>query len=364
MHHDHNPKTSFLSSFYSVMILLGCILNMLIILAILSVKEIRRRRANQFLASLCISDFLTCAYSMTYHLVHLHPAIYGAYISTMYCRATQYVIYVLAFSSTLCLMTVCVDRYIAITRPFRYLSATMNKVSKVLLIYPWVHSIVTSIPAIVSPIIEMSNDFGYPCAGSSSSATTRYFIAIMPINVIIPFTCILTTCTVVFRIARKQLHSIQVQVTSTRRHPFPEESSSSSSGPERNPLDLKSVSSKQMPPSNPSSFKIFLGSRTALITHLRRKTMQLRQRHLKNFREETRIAFATVAVVFGFMVAWTPYLLTRILFVFGTHLSNDVHIFGTVFVLANSAWNPLLILTFRRDIRKGILSLRKRWTKR
>ena len=355
----HDPKTSLLSSFYGFMIIIGCILNMLMILAILSVNELRRRRANHFLASLCISDFLTCAYSMTYHLVHLHPAIYGAYISTMYCKVTQYVIYVLAFSSTLCLMTVCVDRYLAITRPFGYLSDTMSKVSKVLLIYPWVHSIVTSVPAIVSPIIEMSSDFGFPCAGSSSSATTRYFIAITPINIIMPFTCILTTCTVVFRIARKQLHTIQA--TSTQSQPSTDEFSSSS---ERNAPNLNYVSSKQASLSTPSSMRTFIGSKKGLITHLRRKTMKQRQRHQKNFREETRIAFATIAVVVGFMVAWTPYLLTRVLFVFGIHLSNDVHMFGTVFVLANSAWNPLLILTFRRDIREGILSLRKRWMKK
>ncbi len=291
---------------------------------------------------------------MTYHLIHLHANVYREFLSTTYCRVTQYFVYVLAFSSTLCLTMVCVDRYLAIIHPFFYVTNSMKRLGNVLMAWPWILSISTAIPALATNIIEIGTDFGFPCAAVSSWDSLRYFIAVIPLNVIIPFLCIAITCLVVFRVARKQLHRIQAQILVTRSSSpslerFDEQTKhgqifATSSGQATSHSPCPSVPRKMLYKSN--NAKLALTHRLRLV-----------------FREETRIAFATIAVVIGFFIAWTPYLISRLLYAIGKQLSNDIYMFGTVFVLSNSAWNPLLILIFRKDIRKCVRCLCKRMIK-
>lgn len=331
-----------LSTFYGLIAIVGIILNLLIMLALTSKRELRHRRANRFLCSLCLSDFFTCVYSVPYHLIHLHPCIYSSILNLNYCHFTQFFIYIFAFSSSLCLAGVCVDRYVAITRPFLYLTDKFSKISIILLLWPWIQSVGTSVPAAVLPVIEVLNSTGFPCGMNSSWETIELWSILSVINIIIPFICILASCTVVFRVARRQLHEIQMQVPgSTSENSAEETSSKVSEGAfENNPTVQKHITTRKI---RVVGAKLYRDA--------------TRRRFHKNFREEAKITFATVAVVVGFMVAWTPYLVTRLLYLIGVVLSNDIHMFGSAFVLANSAWNPVLIILLRRDIRESVKSL-------
>ena len=320
----------------------GCIFNVLIFMAILSKKELRRRRANQFLCSLCLSDFLTCAYSVTYHLVHLHPEIYANVLNSTYCRTTQFFIYVLAFSSSLCLTGVCIDRYIAITKPFLYLSNKFSKIYIVLLLWPWVQSFLTTIPIGSLEMIKVLNSTGFPCGMESSWETLEVWSVIAVTNIILPFLCIFTTCIVVYRVARRQLREIQLQTPSNIGEQSVEESST---------ITIRTAFANNSPVL--STIRAIKVKRFG--TMLQKDTAK--RKFNRNFREEAKITFATIAVVFGFIVAWSPYLVTRLLFLVGVDLSVDVHMFGTAFVLVNSAWNPLLIFSLRNDIRKSVKRL-------
>ena len=345
----NDTKKYGLSIFYGLTALTGCIFNSLVLLAIITKKELRRRKANLFLCSLCLSDFLTSAYSVTYHLIHLHPKIYSGLLSVTYCRLTQYFIYALAFSSSLCLAGVCIDRYIAITKPFMYISDKFSKFITMLLIWPWIQSFCTSIPAASLPIITVLNSTEFPCGINSSQAALEILLVLSTINIILPFICILTSCIVVYRVAKRQLLEIRLQVPSV----LGEQSAGSSSS------SIRSVIRSRSPADN----------KVHTVKIKRDDKQQKESAKLKfnrNFREEAKITFATIAVVIGFVVAWVPYYVTRLLFLMGLSLSNDVHTFGTAFVLANSAWNPLLIFLLRSDVRKSIkllCSRNKDWTK-
>ncbi len=340
-----------LSLFYGLSIVFGCIANLLIIIAVIKQAELRRRRANHFLASLCFSDFLTCLFSMSYHLVHLHKDIFSHFLSLSYCRVTQYFIYVLAFSSTLCLTMVCIDRYLAIIHPFVYIRESMSRVSYVLLAWPWLMSLTTSVPALVIDMIKVRTDFGFPCGAEANWHTVRYFLAVIPVNILIPFICIVVTCLVVFRVARKQLRNIQTQIFVLK-------------GPGINcsDSDERTSNNEHIPKpgsSTENTFSLPAFSRRKKRHKTNHKKLALKHRLRLVFREETRIAFATLAVVIGFFIAWTPYLVSRMLFAIGQSLPNHVYMFGTVFVLSNSAWNPFLILLFRKDVRKAVKNLLK-----
>ena len=327
-----------LSALYGLTTMAGCVFNSLILLAILTRRELRRRRANLFLCSLCLSDLFTCAYSVTYHLIHLHPKIYKSSLNVTYCRITQYFIYVLAFSSSLCLAGVCIDRYIAIMRPFLYISDKFSKFTTMLLLWPWIQSFGTAVPAVSLPHITVLNSTGFPCGIKPGWATLEVWSVLSVINIILPFICILTSCIVVYRVARKQLLQIRLQT----------------------PLSLggKSVESSS------SSIKLAIGRGSPMENRIHtvkvsqdgtmRQKEAAKRKFNRNYREEAKITFATIAVVIGFVIAWVPYFVTRLLFLVGINVSNDVHTFGTSFVLANSAWNPLLIFLLRNDIRKSI----------
>ena len=333
-----------LSVFFGLTTIVGCILNSLIILAVLSKRQLRGRKANLYLCSLCLSDMLTCLYSVPYHLIHLHPEIYLSLLSLQYCRCTQFFIYVLAFSSTLCLTGVCVDRYIAIARPFLYLTDRFSRISVLLLLWPWLQAICTSVPAIAMPIISVQNYTGFPCAINSSRGTAEVWFALTLTNIILPFICIFVSSIVVFRVARRQLHQIQLKMPTTLGDQSEDRSSA-------------------------CTIKSGLGN-DFLAKSLRRGTKDCqklekdgaRRKFNRNFREEAKITFATIVVVLGFLIAWTPYFVTRLLYLLGVHLSDDVYLFGTAFVLANSSWNPALIIALRGDIKKSVNLLCNRFS--
>ena len=189
-------------------------------------------------------------------------------------------------------------------------------------------------------MIQVSSQPGFPCAANSSWRTVRYFIIIIPINIVVPFLCIVATCVIVFKVARKQLYTIQAQVFRTQVS------------------SLQGKTQDTLASSNEGTCKYDSGvvSSPAVTRKDKPKPIKIAlKRRLKAvFREEARIAFATLAVVIGYLIAWTPYLISRLLYVLGQTPSNDVFMFGTVFVLSNSAWNPLLILLFRKDIRRSV----------
>ena len=330
-----------LSAFYGLTTVAGCVFNLLILIAILTTRELRCRRANLFLCSLCLSDFFTCAYSVTYHLINLHPKIYRSSLNVTYCRITQYFIYVLAFSSSLCLAGVCIDRYIAITRPFLYISDKFSKFTTMLLFWPWVQSFGTAVPVVSLRHITVLNSTEFPCGIKSGWAALEVWSVLVVINIILPFICILTSCIVVYRVARKQLLQIRLQKPLSLGGKSVDSSSSSiksaiGGGGGGSPIENKIHAAKVNQDGST------------------RQKEAAKRKFNRNYREEAKITFATIAVVIGFIIAWVPYFAARLLFLVQINVPNDVHTFGTAFVLANSAWNPLLIFLLRNDIRKSI----------
>eukprot|EP00794_Sanderia_malayensis_P010784 gene10784-11938_t len=338
-----------LTLFYAVSIVAGTTTNVLIIIVILRRKELRRRRANHFLASLCLSDLMTCAYSMTYHLVHLHPAIYTHFLSTTYCKVTQYFVYTLAFSSTLCLTMACIDRYIAILHPFYYATVSMARLSSLLMVWPWLLSLTTALPAVVTDMITTGLTFGFPCAAVSNKTAQNYLFAIAPINIILPFIGIIITCSMVFRVARKQQRKVQTQMVFVRNRDALSTFDST----------VDQVSGEERTSTMFSGHWNTQSENSELPRRTTRMKIALKNRFKMVFREESRIAFATIVVVIGFFIAWTPFVVTRMLYAVGCRLSNDVYMFGTVFVLFHSAWNPLLLLIVRKDLWRSLYRLLK-----
>ncbi|XP_065056794.1 cholecystokinin receptor type A-like [Rhopilema esculentum] len=324
-----------LSVFYGLTIIIGCVLNFVILIRIMSKKSFRIKHANLFLVSLCLSDMFTCAYSITYHLVHLHPAIYSSYLSTTYCRVTQYFVYALAFVSTLSLTAVCIERYLAITKPFFYASSKMATLCYIMLLLPWIHSFVTSIPVLVLPVVSITNYTGFPCGFVSTWEAQQIYMVLVPMNILLPFICIVFSCIAVFNVARKQLHSIKALT----------------------PSALNQTTKEAMAESHTSDSVDIVRLKTNAERDRANRKNVTKRFDKGNFREETRIAFATLAVAIGVLFAWMPYLVTRLLYLIGIELDDSLHLFGTAFTLANSAWNPILLLAVRKDLRKSVLSL-------
>ena len=358
-----------ITTFYGLSSLLGILLNGLLIISILLSKEIRQRNANKILCSLCFSDLLTCAYSIPYHLFHLYPSIYGIFISQTYCVVTQYFIYSLAFSSTLCLTAMSLDRYFAICHPFAYHRYGTRPTVVISIVWPWIHSAVTALPVFAIDMVEVSTDFGFPCGAKQGFDTTRYFTVITPINILIPCICIVITNIFVLRTARRQLRSIQVQQNAVS-YVKGNTVNSSIIDNEENSICLSdihgSLSGKQQHQnsSNLNFYKLMLKGRALSPLPPDSPKFSTRRKESKRGKcktsssEEKRLGLAIVPVVVGFFVAWTPYLITRVSYFYypDLQINNGMFLFGTCFVLFHSTWNPVLILSFRREIRRRIKS--------
>ncbi|XP_072120529.1 D(1) dopamine receptor-like [Mobula birostris] len=320
--------------FLSLLILSTLLGNTLVCAAVIRFRHLRSKVTNFFVISLAVSDLLVAVLVMPWKAV---SEIAGFWPFGSFCNIWVAFDIMCSTASILNLCIISVDRYWAISSPFRYERKMTPNVAFVMISVAWTLSILISfIPVQLNwhkakrTIVLDYNNSQYPGENCDSSLNRTYAISSSLISFYIPVAIMIVTYTRIYRIAQKQIRRI--------------------SALERAAVHAKNCQSSRSSGSNAdiqqpeSSFKM-------------------------SFKRETKV-LKTLSVIMGvFVCCWLPFFILNCIVPFcGTQAhanSKAAHlpcVSGSTFDVfvwfgwANSSLNPI-IYAFNADFRKAFSTL-------
>uniref|UniRef100_A0A3Q3W0I1 D(1B) dopamine receptor n=1 Tax=Mola mola TaxID=94237 RepID=A0A3Q3W0I1_MOLML len=203
----------------------GCVLALLIIwtllgnftvcAAVFGYRHLRAKVTNIFIVSLAVSDLLVAVLVMPWKAV---AEVAGFWPFGGFCKSWLACDIMCSTASILNLCVISVDRYWAISSPFRYKRSMNKKVASVMIGVTWTVSVVISfVPVqlnwhreeIGHPAVEDLALHGENVDGSCDSSLSRtYAISSSLISFYIPVAIMIVTYTRIYRIAQMQIRMI------------------------------------------------------------------------------------------------------------------------------------------------------------
>lgn len=298
--------------------------NALVCVTVLRFRHLRAKVTHVFIASLAVSDLLVAVLVMPWKAA---AEVAGFWPFGAFCDVWVAFDIMCSTASILNLCVISVDRYWAISSPFRYERKMTPKVAFIMISVAWTLSILISfIPvqlnwhkAQVTSYTELNGTYGeLPPDNCDSSLNRTYAISSSLISFYIPVAIMLVTYTRIYRIAQKQIRRIsaleRAAESAKNRH-----SSMGNNG------SMESA----------SSFKM-------------------------SFKRETKV-LKTLSVIMGvFVCCWLPFFILNCMVPFcnPNESSDFLCISSTTFDVfvwfgwANSSLNPI-IYAFNADFRKA-----------
>lgn len=309
--------------FLSLLILTTLLGNTLVCAAVTKFRHLRSKVTNFFVISLAISDLLVAILVMPWKAA---TEIMGFWPFGAFCNIWVAFDIMCSTASILNLCVISVDRYWAISSPFRYERKMTPKVAFIMISVAWTLSVLISfIPvqlnwhkAQTEGYTELNSTYAeVPPDNCDSSLNRTYAISSSLISFYIPVAIMIVTYTRIYRIAQKQIRRI--------------------SALERAAESAKNRHSSSI--ESESSFKI-------------------------SFKRETKV-LKTLSVIMGvFVCCWLPFFILNCMVPFcEPNESVDFPCINSttfdVFVWfgwANSSLNPI-IYAFNADFRKAFSTL-------
>ncbi|XP_059382785.1 D(1)-like dopamine receptor [Carassius carassius] len=320
----NSSKRVLTGCFLSLLIMTTLLGNTLVCAAVTKFRHLRSKVTNFFVISLAISDLLVAILVMPWKAA---TEIVGFWPFGAFCDVWVAFDIMCSTASILNLCVISVDRYWAISSPFRYERKMTPKVAFIMISVAWTLSILISfIPvqlnwhkAQATSYTELNGTYSEPPPDNCDSSLNRtYAISSSLISFYIPVAIMLVTYTRIYRIAQKQIRRIsaleRAAESAKNRH-----SSMGNNG---------SMESE-------SSFKM-------------------------SFKRETKV-LKTLSVIMGvFVCCWLPFFILNCMVPFcNPNGSSDfLCISSTTFDVfvwfgwANSSLNPI-IYAFNADFRKA-----------
>lgn len=325
--HD-SSKRVLTGCFLSLLILTTLLGNTLVCAAVTKFRHLRSKVTNFFVISLAISDLLVAILVMPWKAA---TEIVGVWPFGAFCNIWVAFDIMCSTASILNLCVISVDRYWAISSPFRYERKMTPKVAFIMISVAWTLSVLISfIPvqlnwhkAQSAGYTELNSTYTeVPLDNCDSSLNRTYAISSSLISFYIPVAIMIVTYTRIYRIAQKQIRRIsaleRAAESAKNRH--------SSMG------NSSSIESE-------SSFKI-------------------------SFKRETKV-LKTLSVIMGvFVCCWLPFFILNCMVPFCEPNESvdfpcinpatfDIFVW---FGWANSSLNPI-IYAFNADFRKAFFTL-------
>ncbi|KAG9490703.1 D(1A) dopamine receptor [Eleutherodactylus coqui] len=328
----------------SFRILMGCLLSVLILstllgntlvcAAVIRFRHLRSKVTNFFVISLAVSDLLVAMLVMPWKAV---AEIAGFWPFGSFCNIWVAFDIMCSTASILNLCVISVDRYWAISSPFRYERKMTPKVAFIMISLAWTLSILISfIPvqlnwhkAKTTSFFDLNITFqGTTMDNCDSSLNRTYAISSSLISFYIPVAIMIVTYTRIYRIAAKQIRRISA-------------------------LERAAVHAKNCQSSTGNGSSI---------------DCQQPESSLKtSFKRETKV-LKTLSVIMGvFVCCWLPFFILNCMVPFcdpsvSTSGAEPFCISSTTFDIfvwfgwANSSLNPI-IYAFNADFRKAFSTL-------
>ena len=202
-------ETVSLAVILGIIMCIGVFGNLLVVLAVLRLRRLRRALSNYLILNLAVADFLTTALPMPYQLA---TTIKVELISDngWLCKVGGILSYPFYISSTLTLVMLAVDRYIALCNPLRYKSLVTPRVIFLMVVYTWCHAVLFTL--LLGFLANMEFDpHGFDCGVSWHGTPLWLNISALIINVVLPFFILFCTSLRVLYIAKMQQNRIRAE---------------------------------------------------------------------------------------------------------------------------------------------------------
>ncbi|XP_072257036.1 D(1A) dopamine receptor [Pyxicephalus adspersus] len=320
--------------FLSVLILSTLLGNTLVCAAVIRFRHLRSKVTNFFVISLAVSDLLVAVLVMPWKAV---AEIAGFWPFGSFCNIWVAFDIMCSTASILNLCVISVDRYWAISSPFRYERKMTPKVAFIMISVAWTLSVLISfIPVQLNWHKAKTTSFfdlnitlqGNAMDNCDSSLNRTYAISSSLISFYIPVAIMIVTYTRIYRIAAKQIRRISA-------------------------LERAAVHAKNCQNSTGNGSSI---------------DCQQPESSLKtSFKRETKV-LKTLSVIMGvFVCCWLPFFILNCMVPFCdpsvyTRGADPFCISSTTFDIfvwfgwANSSLNPI-IYAFNADFRKAFSNL-------
>ncbi|KAG2455528.1 D(1) dopamine receptor-like [Polypterus senegalus] len=313
--------------FLSLLILSTLLGNTLVCAAVTKFRHLRSKVTNFFVISLAVSDLLVAILVMPWKAV---TEIAGFWPFGSFCSVWIAFDIMCSTASILNLCIISVDRYWAISSPFRYERKMTPKVAFIMISVAWTLSVLISfIPvqlnwhkAQATGFMEFNASYeGTLMEDCDSRLNRTYAISSSLISFYIPVAIMIVTYTRIYRIAQKQIRRISALERAAEHAKIRHSSMGNSSSLE-----------------SESSFKM-------------------------SFKRETKV-LKTLSVIMGvFVCCWLPFFILNCMVPFCEHtLPNGDYDFPCIssttfdvfvwFGWANSSLNPI-IYAFNADFRRA-----------
>ncbi|XP_062380858.1 D(1) dopamine receptor [Sardina pilchardus] len=201
---EADPSTRVLTGcFLSLLILSTLLGNTLVCAAVTKFRHLRSKVTNFFVISLAVSDLLVAVLVMPWKAV---TEIAGFWPFGAFCDVWVAFDIMCSTASILNLCVISVDRYWAISSPFRYERKMTPRVAFIMISAAWTLSVLISF----IPVQLNWHKAAQPLAGVNcdSSLNRTYAISSSLISFYIPVAVMIATYTQIYRIAQKQIRRI------------------------------------------------------------------------------------------------------------------------------------------------------------
>ncbi|GCB74100.1 hypothetical protein scyTo_0003187 [Scyliorhinus torazame] len=318
--------------FLALLILSTLLGNTLVCVAVVRFRHLRSKVTNFFVISLAVSDLLVAVLVMPWKAV---SEMAGYWPFGSFCNIWVAFDIMCSTASILNLCVISVDRYWAISSPFRYERKMTPKVAFVMISVAWTLSVLISfIPvqldwhkAKASTLLDYNTTSQQPGDNCDSSLNRTYAISSSLISFYIPVAIMIVTYTRIYRIAQKQIRRISALERAAVHAKNCQSNRSSGSNADIQPSD--------------SSFKM-------------------------SFKRETKV-LKTLSVIMGvFVCCWLPFFILNCIVPFCDSsaasppplpcVSGSTFDVFVWFGWANSSLNPI-IYAFNADFRKAFSTL-------
>lgn len=209
--------------------LTGCILlvlivstllgNTLVCLAVIKFRHLRSKVTNFFVISLAVSDLFVAVLVMPWKAM---SEVAGCWLFGDFCETWIAFDIMCSTASILNLCIISLDRYWAISSPFRYERKMTQRVAFIMISVAWTLSILISFIPVQLSWHKVDDEYAAEINDCSAALNKTYAIASSLISFYIPVVIMIGTYTRIFRIAQTQIRmisSLERAVEHAQNHP-------------------------------------------------------------------------------------------------------------------------------------------------
>lgn len=340
-YHMVETESNILICIYIIIMTIGILANSSILMSVFSERSLRKKQ-HVVLLNLITCDLLTTLLSAPYYIYSVAatapPKTTNA---TNLCKGYLFFSYAFGYVAILSMLLISLDRYIAIVHPYIY-HKHMNTKTLPLTVLCWMLPFVACFPSTITEnALEYDGRAGGFCGVQWSHMSKVYVFVVVSFLFVFPTIAVFLTNIRVYKIARRQ---IKVSPEQSENRKISNQSQVTNMSFEME----QRAASDFTPPSRRMSVNI---------AQIFRKQMSQKRKVPRVSKRDVQIAVATLLLIGLYFLSWLPFVIPRILSTSGVEIPRWLISYTPPFVFSSVAWDPLLILWCRNDIRREVLRL-------